>query len=300
MSLIPCSMHLWSTSILWQGRMSFQFVAIFVCGKLQTHIQNQREQCKRLPYKYHLISETITLQPTLFHPPQPGYWSNSLTSNPGFLKFKAETVFLRTWSCLALHKWLPPIFSFNWKAEEDGSCPEEQSFSCQDVGKWKEKQLTPFPEGFPEKHFCFKATFGIWQTKYACLFSELPVTPILQAEEWQLFTAHQAWADFLEMFFNGMVHCCLKFVSLNVEEAGWPWCLVWRTPFLNGSHVSVDVAIAGTKHHDQNLGRKGFMWLHILSHSPLRAAKAGTPTRNLEAGGGAKVMEECYVLACSP
>jgi hypothetical protein len=51
--------------------------------------------------------------------------------------------------------------------------------------------------------------------------------------------------------------------------------------------VLVKVSIAASKHHDQNnLGRKGFIYLMLLYHhcSSLKKVKTGNPTE-LEPGG---------------
>ena len=54
------------------------------------------------------------------------------------------------------------------------------------------------------------------------------------------------------------------------------------------------------KHHDQKRlgGGKDLFGLKIMSHGPLREAKAGTQNKNLEAGADAEVMEGCCLLAC--
>jgi hypothetical protein len=54
----------------------------------------------------------------------------------------------------------------------------------------------------------------------------------------------------------------------------------------------------------KKVGRKGFIWLILLDHSPTvhhwtsaQELKAG---RNLEVGADAEAMEECCFLACFP
>jgi hypothetical protein len=60
------------------------------------------------------------------------------------------------------------------------------------------------------------------------------------------------------------------------------------------------VSIAGVNTVSKsNLGRKGFIW--FIDHSePLRKFKAGTQSKNLEAGTEAETMEKCCLWVACP
>lgn len=161
------------TNLRKQEGIIFSFLSFCMWGKFQTYTQKWRNQFKKFSYKYHSVSKTKTLQSICFILPNSITEVNPSNHTLALWSLRPRWSFSECEIVSACPKWLHCTFRFNWKTEEDGCWPEEHSFSCQDVGKWREKQLTPFPEDFPEKNIFLKDTFGTWQTKYTfLLFSE--------------------------------------------------------------------------------------------------------------------------------